>query len=167
MFFCTDVQYDDEAGTAVAAALGFRHSSDPHPARQYKRTFRDIQPYIPGEFYRRELPCLLGILEDCAESDPIDAVFVDAHVWLRPNEPGLGHHLWRELGERIPVIGVAKARFRDGEAAEVLRGRSKKPLFVTAVGTDIEGAERFVRDMHGPHRIPTLLNLVDALCRGR
>jgi len=164
MFFCTDVHYSGD--TALAAALGFRHSSDPHPARSYTKLCEDIEPYVPGSFYKRELPCLLAVLENCA-ADPIDAVIVDGHVWLGEGEPGLGHHLWRALGERIPVVGIAKARFRDGVAHEVLRGSSKQPLFVSAVGRDVAEAVAFLEKMHGPHRIPTLLTQVDQLCRGR
>ena len=67
----------------------------------------------------------------------------------------------------MPVVGVAKQAFADGVAKPVLRGASKQPLWVTAVGTDVNSACERVRAMHGEHRIPTLLRRVDALCRGR
>ena len=41
----------------------------------------------------------------------------------------------------------------------------RKALFVTAVGVDANEAADLVREMHGDHRIPTLLKRVDALCR--
>lgn len=55
------------------------------------------------------------------------------------------------------IIEVAKNEFRGAIAARVLRGASKKPLFVTAA--------RDVRSMHGDYRVPTLLARADRLCR--
>ena len=47
--------------------------------------------------------------------------------------PGLGAHAYAEFG--IPVIGVAKSRFRTAtHAVPVVRGSSGRPLFVTAAG---------------------------------
>jgi deoxyribonuclease V len=50
---------------------------------------------------------------------------------------------------------------------EVLRGASKAPLYVSAVGIAADDAATAVRAMHGPHRIPTLLARVDAIARAR
>jgi len=47
----------------------------------------------------------------------------------------------------------------------VLRGDSRRPLYVTAAGLDPAAAALHVRSMHGPFRIPTLLKRVDQLCR--
>ena len=47
------------------------------------------------------------------------------------------------------------------------RGNSKSPLFVTARGVSASDAALHVKQMHGPHRIPTLLARVDGLARGR
>lgn len=75
-------------------------------------------------------------------------------------------HLYEALDRRIPVIGVAKTAFlRATNARDVARGSSAKPLFVTAVGMDLDVAAGHVRDMHGTFRIPTLLKLVDRLSR--
>lgn len=120
--------------------------------------------YIPGEFYRRELPCILALLDIIV--DFVDTIVVDSYVRLAPDHPGLGHYLWEALDRRIPVIGVAKSKFRGSDAIEVFRGKSRRPLFVTAVGMDEQDAADAVRRMAGKYRIPTLLKEVDRMARG-
>jgi deoxyribonuclease V len=74
--------------------------------------------------------------------------------------------LYQALAGKVAVIGVAKTQFAGaGAAVEVLRGRSTRPLFVTAVGMSAQRAAEHVRSMHGPDRIPTLLKHVDSLAR--
>jgi deoxyribonuclease V len=63
-------------------------------------------------------------------------------------------------------VGVAKTRFQSAAAVEVLRGRSKRPLFVTAAGLPATDAAAQVAAMHGPTRIPTLVARADQLARG-
>jgi deoxyribonuclease V len=98
---------------------------------------------------------------------PVDLVVIGGYVWLEGEfMPGLGAHLYDALEGMIPVVGVAKTRFRGADAVcEVRRGTSGRPLFVTAVGVLVELAAEQVRSMHGDHRIPTLLTRVDRLCR--
>jgi deoxyribonuclease V len=67
----------------------------------------------------------------------------------------------------VPVIGVAKTFFRTAVHAErVCRGRSARPLFVTAAGMERHDAARVVATMTGPYRIPDALRLADRLARG-
>ena len=67
----------------------------------------------------------------------------------------------------IVVVGVAKTGFEGaGPVAEVLRGTSVKPLYVSAVGIPLDDAVSGVRAMHGAHRIPTLVKRADSLARG-
>ena len=164
MLACVDVDYRDEG--AVAACVLFRDWADEAPAAERVERVARVEPYEPGQFYRRELPCLLAVLGPVAEG--LEAVVIDGYVWLRDEDmPGLGGHLYEALGRAVPVVGVAKTRFRSAEVARpVLRGGSGRPLYVTAAGVSADEAARHVRDMHGPHRIPTLLKRVDQLCRG-
>src|SRR4030095_7914663 len=83
----------------------------------------NVQAYEPGQFYRRELPCLLAILQ---QLPPIKSVIIDGYVWLEgTSKPGLGAHLHEALHEQVAVIGVAKTRFQGADGAcEVLRGAS-------------------------------------------
>ncbi|WP_395749261.1 endonuclease V [Prosthecobacter sp.] len=155
-----DVCYHEHGATA--AAVLFAQWTDDKPIAQELSQISQVAEYEPGQFYRREMPCLLDILKRLPL--PPAVIVVDGHVWLRPDEPGLGWHLHTATG--IPVIGVAKTSF-DGSphAAHVLRGGSHRPLFVTAVGLPQNDAAEHIHSMHGSYRMPTLLKLVDHLCR--
>lgn len=162
MIACLDVYYRD-AG-ACAAGVVFRDWSDASALDEETVQIADVQPYEPGQFYRRELPCLLAVLRVLP---PVDSVIIDGYVWLgSASKPGLGAHLYEALNRGASVIGVAKTKFRGADQArEVSRGSSKRPLFVTAAGMDADIAAELVGTMHGEFRIPSLLARVDYLCR--
>ncbi|MFO0954696.1 MAG: endonuclease V [Isosphaeraceae bacterium] len=159
LIVCVDVDYRD-AG-AVAAGVWFRGWSADAAEFEADATFANVAEYQPGQFYLRELPCLLGVL---ACGPKADVVVVDGYVWLGGGRPGLGAHLHRAIGG--VVVGVAKTRFAPAtDAVPVLRGGSKIPLYVSAEGVPAAEAGRWVGLMHGPHRVPTLLRRVDTLAR--
>ena len=93
-------------------------------------------------------------------------IVVDGYVDLSPTgQPGLGAHVHAEFG--VPVVGVAKTVFRTAvHAAQVRRGRSARPLFVSSIGMERRDAARLVAQMAGPYRIPDALRLADRLARG-
>jgi deoxyribonuclease V len=164
MIACVDVDYRGEQ--ACAACVWFRSWNDAHSAGEAIAHLSRVEPYEPGQFYKRELPCLLAVLGTMP--DPLDVVLVDGYVWLgEGNVLGLGAHLYQALGGKVPVIGVAKTRFASAEkvARAVLRGKSQRPLHVTAAGIDLDLAARHVGSMSGSFRVPTLLKRVDWLCR--
>jgi deoxyribonuclease V len=163
MYACVDVYYHDERASAVCAL--FKGWSDAMPASQFQTTISKFAPYIAGQFYLRELPCILKVLE--LVNEKIDVLIVDGYVWLDDGRtPGLGAHLYHKLHRTTPVIGAAKTQYRQSEAArEVLRGKSKKPLYITAVGIDQSIAANRIKKMHGEFRIPTLLKMVDQISR--
>jgi deoxyribonuclease V len=159
-----DVAYAAEtAGVACVLADGWQA---PAPAAEIsKRVACTPAKYEPGCFYKRELPLLRTLIDDLAFRP---AVFViDGYVWLgEENKPGLGAHLFESLGRAIPVVGVAKTPYRgDTWPAKAVRGKSLRPLFVTAAGLDQTRAAGLVMSMHGKHRIPTLLRRADRLAR--
>jgi len=159
---CLDVDYRAE-GIAVAAGVWFRGWTAEHEEAQAVAGFSGVAPYEPGAFYRRELPCLLGVLR---EGPLADLIVVDGYVTLAPGHAGLGAHLHDALERKVPVVGVAKTRYHSAaDAIEVRRGQSEAPLFVTAVGIDPSIAAAEVLRMHGPYRVPTLLRNVDQLAR--
>jgi deoxyribonuclease V len=160
---CVDVDY--RGHEAVAACVLFRAWADGESAGDEVVRVSPVEPYHPGQFYRRELPCLVAVLGKVAA--PLETVVVDGYVWLGDEtSPGLGGHLYAALGGTVPVIGVAKTRFAGARAARpVVRGGSRRPLWVTAAGLDPDTAARHVAAMHGPFRIPTLLKRADQLCR--
>ncbi|WP_322618589.1 endonuclease V [Deinococcus terrestris] len=158
-----DVGYSP--GWAKAAGILFREWTDEHPERVVTAHLASPEEYLPGQFYRRELPALLSVIGPVLLET--HTVVIDGYVWLgSERRPGLGLHLWEALERRIPVIGVAKTRFQGTpEETEVLRGTSGSPLFVTAVGLSLEEAKGHLKGMAGKHRLPTLLKEVDRLSR--
>lgn len=162
MICCLDVFYHEQS--TVTACVGFSVWTAAQPAFE-KVLVSDgaAKDYQPGEFYRRELPYILSALATLETSPAI--VIIDGYVWLGVERPGLGAHLFAALAQRAAVVGVAKRPFVGATATPVLRGESRQPLFVGAVGIAIEDAVDGVRSMHGPHRIPTLLKRVDRLSR--
>jgi deoxyribonuclease V len=160
-----DVQYAPDA--ALTGAVGFVAWTDGAPAFEHVVSSQGAPaPYEPGAFYRRELPYLLAALAEIERTHRVEIAVIDGHAWLGTGRPGLGARLFRALGERIPVVGVAKSAFTGGNAIAVLRGASRNPLHVSAAGMDAREAAALVRDMHGPHRLPTLLRRADQLARG-
>ncbi len=158
-----DVQYLED-GRASAAAVQFCDYSDSMPAAEYHLMLARCPAYVPGAFYRREMPAILALLEQITASP--STLIVDGYVLLG-SRPGLGRYLFEALACAVPVIGVAKSRFKRVPAHALLRGASRRPLYVTAAGSDVLKAAANIKRMHGPHRIPTLLQRVDRLARER
>ncbi len=174
MIAALDVDYG-ETRSCVACVLFEDWTSEVASSEVVLPLPPDVRDYVPGEFYKRELPLLLEALE---RVELPHVVIVDGYVWLGPSRPGLGKHLHEELVGTVTVVGVAKSRFASnmmevlpgpncspGFAVDVLRGQSKNPLYVTAEGMSPQEAAEHVRGMHGEFRIPTLLKRVDRLCR--
>lgn len=156
-----DVHYM-ENGCASAAAVLFSDYTNSIPNAEYSRHLWNMADYSPGEFYKRELPCIIKLYEQIEES--LEEMIIDGYVMLG-DKPGLGQYLYDSLDCKIPIIGVAKSKFKGSKGAEVFRGRSKKPLYVTTAGMDLQDACEKIRTMHGNYRIPTLLRYVDRLAR--
>ncbi len=165
MIYALDVDYNGDEN-ALVACIGFNHWDQATPSYAKTHFIDQIEPYQAGSFYKRELPCLVEALKDL---DDIECVVVDGYVWLEEeNHAGLGIYLYHALNREVPIIGVAKSKFNGTPArCELLRGESKKPLFVTSIGIELKEAKRLVASMSGKYRFPTLLKEVDALCRGR
>lgn len=159
-----DVGYGESE--ARAACVVFRHWEDESPAEERVVTIASPAEYVPGAFYKRELPCIERVLAEVRA--PIDVVIIDGYVFLdEQGRPGLGARLHEALGGSVVVVGVAKTSFAgSSHAIAVKRGKSEKPLFVTAIGIPPDVAARHVASMHGESRIPTLLRRVDRSSRG-
>jgi len=163
MILAIDVDY--HSNQASVAAIAFNRWSDPEPVQEWAIQVSDPAAYVPGQFYRRELPCILALLKQI-EVVP-ECIVIDGYVYLGgERKPGLGQYLFEALDGTTPVIGVAKSRFKDTPVGvEVFRGQSKRPLYVTAAGIDETEARHLIAGMYGHHRIPALLKRVDQLCR--
>lgn len=163
-YAAVDVHYPAGGGARAAAVLAVGTAYAP-PLVERTVVLDRVAEYRPGRFFERELPAVLAVLDGLAG---LELVVVDGYVQLDPDgRPGLGAHLHEALG--VPVVGVAKTRFRAAtHAIEVVRGREAvRPLHVTAAGLPPERAALLVRDMAGPYRMPDALRRVDALSRGR
>ncbi len=159
-----DVDYTEPG--ACAACIVAERWTDAAPFETHAVRIAKVEPYVPGRFFERELPCILAVLPKIGVA--IDALVIDGYVYLdAAGTPGLGARLFEHHGGAWPVVGVAKSPFRDADfATPVLRGTSRTPLYVTAIGMDVDEAAKRVVAMHGPHRIPTLLGWVDRLAAG-
>ena len=163
MILAVDVQYDDDCG--YAAGLLFERWDDVAPVAAVSKKHPGVGEYVPGEFYKRELPCILALLDELdqlPETIVIDGfVFLDGH-----SQAGLGKHLYDALGGKAKVIGVAKTAYAGiKDDYRLLRGDSIKALFITCIGLELAEAREHIAAMHGPHRMPVLLKTVDRLCR--
>jgi deoxyribonuclease V len=158
-----DVAYSDLAAHAACVLFDRWDASCPYDV--YSRWTALPGPYISGRFSERELPSLENVLALLPELPEI--LLIDGYVWLDgARKPGLGGYLYEALGRRCNVVGVAKRCYRGSTlAVPVLRGRSRRPLWITAAGMKAEDAAGLVRRMHGISRIPTLLQIADSHAR--
>lgn len=154
-----DVHY--EGGRAFAACVVFDRWQDSEPAELIRTVVHGSLPYRAGRFYERELPCLMSVLRVAGHE--FEAVIIDGYVHLRADAgKGLGLHLYESLDYSTTVIGVAKNPLRVADRfIAIRRGRSKKPLYISAAGCTVEYAAQSILRMYGPHRIPALLKRAD------
>lgn len=175
MLLATDVAYTESNGATTARAAGVRFDdwSAEVPVDVIVELIADVAPYVPGAFYRRELPCLWPVVRAAVARGSLDVVVVDGFVDLGADgedKPGLGRHLYERLradGLDVAVIGVAKNPYRGADAVPVRRGDSEVPLWVSAAGWSNDDAADAVRRMHGAYRFPTLLRRVDQLANDK
>ncbi|BBO66938.1 endonuclease V [Desulfosarcina alkanivorans] len=165
MMLAVDVHYRKDH--AHVAGILYGSWSSPHPVRICCSEVKRVREYVPGQFYRRELPCILTLVRDHGLSP--GTIVIDGYVYLDGvATPGLGKHLYDALKGAAVVVGVAKNRLPGvGRGHEILRGGSSRPLYVTAAGMKLARARAHIVSMHGSHRIPTLLKAADRACRRR
>ena len=155
------------ADKAKTVCLQFENWADEKPNAIYEETLTGIAEYVSGEFYKRELPCILSLLEQVNVKE-ITVIVVDGFVVLDDDgKLGLGGYLYENLNRAFPVIGVAKTNFATliKNKVAVERGESKRPLYITSIGIDLEDAAEKIQMMHGIYRIPTLLKKLDTLTK--
>ena len=168
MILAVDVHYTE--GKAVVAGVLFDLWDSEESDNIFISNVAPVKEYIPGEFYRRELPCILQLLKE--HDIKVHTIIIDGYVYLDGDcKPGLGKYLYEALNKKpesrkVNVVGVAKNAFQGiDEKCKVFRGESRKPLYITSEGVEISEAKKYISEMHGNFRIPTLLKLADRLCR--
>lgn len=163
MILAVDVFYYSTKGNI--AGVIFENWTDERPAVELIAKIDTIEKYEPGSFYKRELPCILKLIKD--HSLHPDFIVIDGYVFTDGiSRPGLGFYLYNSLSCKTPVIGVAKSYFNGiPPYCKLLRGKSKRPLFITSIGINLELAKECIAKMHGKSRIPSLLKLADQLSK--
>lgn len=167
MILAFDTYYFENKAKTVCIA--FDNWTDEENYSVHTETIENIEEYKSGEFYKRELPCILSLLNKI-EIKNIKTIVVDGYVYLDDDhKPGLGWYLYKQLKGQIPIIGVAKTNFATIEKnkRQLLRGKSIKPLYITSIGIEIDKATTLIENMKGPNRIPTLFKTLDILTKER
>lgn len=156
-----DVSYQNNRAKVVGGF--FENWNDENLFKISEKFVENVEEYIPGQFYKRELPCILEFLNDL-NLEEIELIIIDGFIYLDDeNKKGLGAYLYESLNHRIPIIGVAKSKFHNNNlnVNEVLRGESRNPLYVSSIGIDLSEATDFIQNMYGEFRLPHLIKLVD------
>jgi deoxyinosine 3'endonuclease (endonuclease V) len=107
VFAAADVHYLGSGGARAAVVLA---ADTTFSTGLTERTafVPEVAPYRPGEFYLRELPPLLEVLDGVRG---LGLLVVDGYADLDPGgRPVWARHAHAEFG--ILMIGVAKSRFR-------------------------------------------------------
>ncbi len=165
MILAFDSHYFDNKAKTVC--LEFEDWSTTSNYKVHTETLENIAQYVSGEFYKRELPCILSLLSKF-DLNSIHAIVIDGFVYLDDDGKfGLGAHLFEKLNKKIPIIGVAKTNFATINQLKksLFRGESKKPLFITAIGMNLDEAFNNISAMQGDFRIPTLLKALDTFTK--
>jgi len=165
MILAFDTYYYENIAKTVC--LGFEDWNNESNCKIYTETISGIEEYISGEFYKRELPCILSLISKI-NIENINLIIIDGFVYLDDNNKfGLGAYLYEALNKEIPIIGVAKRDFAKIQKNKkiLFRGKSKNPLYITSVGVELNLASEKIKNMKGEFRIPTLLKEVDKLTK--
>lgn len=165
MILAFDTYYFEDKAKTVC--ISFNSWAEEKSVGVYSEIVDKVEDYTPGEFYKRELPCILSLIKriDCSK---VEAIIIDGFVFLDDHQKlGLGGYLYKELYSKIPVIGVAKTSFSTIKKLrnDLYRGDSKRPLYITSIGISIEDAAKCIKNMSGAYRIPTLLKELDRLTK--
>lgn len=164
MILALDVHYRDNTAKAVGVLFDWE---DFQPKEIIIEFIDNVEEYISGEFYKRELPCLLKIIEK-VNINELEAIIIDGYVYVDNDfKKGLGAILSDSLNTKIPVIGVAKTSFfRNKETVkEVFRGKSNKPFYISSINYDLSKATQKVMSMSGEYRIPSILKELDVITK--
>lgn len=164
MLLAIDVYYKENEAKVVAVLF---NPEDETPQSIIVDQITGIEDYVSGEFYKRELPCIRSIFQK-VNLNEIEVVIIDGHIYVDDDGTfGLGGYTWESLDKKIPVIGVAKNSFFRNKSTvkEVFRGESKKPLYVSSIGIDLDIATNLIKKMKGDYRIPTVLKELDRITK--
>jgi len=105
MILAVDVQYSEN--NAVVAGVLFKSWQNEDSEKEYVSLMDEVADYEPGKFFKRELPCILKLIENYHLKP--ECIVVDGFVFLDGfSKAGLGKHLFDALNGEVSVIGIAK-----------------------------------------------------------
>ena len=119
MIACLDVGYTDTAARAACVVIKNWRAS--RPAAEHVAKIHEVKDYQPGEFYRRELPCIQAVLDKLKH--PPTCIVVDGYVWLdeksspRIGGPSVRNAKSRGAGHRSRQESVQRHGSRNGTSA--------------------------------------------------
>lgn len=159
-----DVDYDDDKKIGYVAGIMFTGDGT-GDKKTYFSVAQNVAPYVFGEFYRRELPCIELLMTE--HSLKPDIVIIDGYCDFS-GVPCMGAIL-RDRHPELMVIGVAKNKHYDVSEDQLLyRGKvSKRPLYITTCGLSLDDGKALVMNLAGDSRMPDVLRDVDQACRKR
>lgn len=179
MILITDVCYDEQNNSAHIGGITFSDwtSDDVIDKFEIDKTGIDAE-YIPGEFYKREMPCLIKLWNSIPEDvkKNISTVIVDGFYDIWDCRPGMGHHFKDWLSENgysnIEVVGIAKTKCRETNkfTLPVYRTKESKEskwrgaIWVNGSNKNEDYVKR-VMSMAGKFRIPSIVKKVDHVSR--
>ncbi|WP_231559645.1 endonuclease V [Flavobacterium rivuli] len=73
-----DVYYRPNDAKAVGVIFNWE---DAKPTETVVEYIKGVGDYVPGEFYKRELPCIQHIFE-VVNLNTIDAIIIDGHMYV-------------------------------------------------------------------------------------
>lgn len=150
---------------AKVSGIRFQNTQTNEILGEHTTTVNEVAPYQSGQFYKREMACLLALINQINE--PYSVIIIDGYIFLDgAQQAGLGKYLYDNLTIKKPIIGIAKNQFKDvSEDYAVWRGTSKHPLYITSINFPIADAKNIVQDLEGQHRLPNIVKKVDFLSR--
>lgn len=178
MILLTDVFYNENLNSAHIAAIAIEDWSSDTIIKSWEIDKQGIDcEYIPGQFYKRELPCLIELWNNIDEQDKkqISTIIVDGFYNIWDGRHGLGHHFYDwlcENGYSVEVVGIAKSPCRETSeftlpvfrTEESKKCKCRSALWVN--GSNMENDyQSKVLSMDGKYRIPTMIKAVDKLSR--
>lgn len=178
MILLTDVFYNEELNSAHIAAIAISDWSSDTIIKSWEIDKNGIDcEYIPGQFYKREMPCLIDLWKQIDDNDKsqISTIIVDGFYDIWNGKSGLGHHFhdWlTENGYDVEVVGIAKSPCRETSeftlpvyrTEESKTSKCRSALWVNGSNMSNDYQTK-VLNMSGKYRIPTMIKAVDKLSR--
>jgi deoxyribonuclease V len=100
MILAIDVHYKVTYAKAVGVLFDWK---DEEPKEIITTTINEVEEYQSGQFYKRELPCILQLLKQI-DLEKVECIVVDGHIYINNDKTlGLGGHLYKSLKKKCQL----------------------------------------------------------------